>query len=181
MITKITAVAVFCLIFTTQLALAQYDNNIDRLEKLARAAAERAANSALDDSEIKTISYRRELMSRPGLQFYVIFFNDMGQPMDYFVTSGKCSSANKRLTQSWKFVDGQTGKDSDGNSVYGDFDVPTASEDGTFGKSDEYVYCKTVDGKYKQWNGRYYISDAPIELTIKSFVVDLSGKNQQQQ
>ena len=50
---------------------------------------------------------------------------------------------------------------------------PARSEDGTHGKSDEYIYCKTVDGKYKQWNGDRYISNAPIELTIKPLVIDV--------
>ncbi|MEY4723579.1 MAG: hypothetical protein RLZZ324_1092 [Candidatus Parcubacteria bacterium] len=157
------------------------DSALARLQRLAHEAAIRTASDGESANEIDMISYRRHLMSQPGLQLYVVFFNDKGQPVDYFVTVGKCTSSTKRLTRPWKFVQGQTGVDKDNNAVYGDFVMPTASEDGTFGASDPYVYCKTAEGKYKQWNGKYYASDAPIELTIKPLVVDFSGKNQQQQ
>ena len=151
------------------------------LSKDSREAAVQAAEATLVPHEINTILWRRELMGKPGLQFYVVFFNSTGQPIDYFMTQGKCSSSNKRLTKSWKFNRGQTGIDGDGHAVQGDFVFPVSDIDGTHGRSDTYVFCKTVDGKYKQWNGRYYLSDAPIELTIKPLVVDVSGRNQQQQ
>lgn len=151
------------------------------LNKDAHKAATRAAEATLVPHEINMILWRRELMGKPGLQFYVIFFNSTGQPIDYFVTQGKCSSSNKRLTKPWQYESGQTGVDSDGHAVYGDFVLPASDIDGTYGHSDTYVFCKTIDGKYKQWNGRYYLSDVPIELTIKPLVIDTSGRNQQQQ
>ncbi len=151
------------------------------LERKAASAARRIIENNLAANEINMIEYRRNLMGKAGLQLYVVFFNDMGQPIEYFVTAGKCTSSNKRLLPGWKFERGQTGVNGDGNAVYGDFVMHTATEDGTHGESDTYVYCITVDGKYKQWNGKYYISDSPIELTIKPLVIDPSGKNQQQQ
>ncbi len=152
---------------------------VDRLEALAQQAAQEAAAATIDPQEINMIEYRRTLMGKPGLQLYVVFINDMGQPIDYFVTNGKCTSSNKRLTDTTELVKGDKG------SYYGYFDVPAASEDGTHGSSDEYIYCRTADGKYKQWNGDYYASDKPIELTIKPLVVNIVTKgkapNQQQQ
>ncbi|MEY4723580.1 MAG: hypothetical protein RLZZ324_1093 [Candidatus Parcubacteria bacterium] len=148
---------------------------VDKLAAKAQQAAEESARETVTPNEIEMIEFRRNVMGRTGLQLYVTFINDMGQPVDYFVTKGKCTSSNKRLTDDTKLVEGDKG------SYYGYFDVPAASEDGTNGESDEYIYCRTVDGKYKQWNGDYYASDAPIELTIKPLVLDLSGKNQQQQ
>ncbi len=149
------------------------------LEQKAQEAANRAATETLAPNEINMIEYRRILMGKPGLQLYVVFLNDMGQPVEYFVTSGKCTSSNKRLTKGWRFERGQTGVNKDG-AVYGDFVMNAPDLDGTHGSSDDYVFCKTADGKYKQWNGKYYISDAPIELTIKPIVIDKSVRNQQQ-
>jgi hypothetical protein len=151
------------------------------LRKEAREAATRVAEATLEPHEINTIFWRNELMGRPGLQFYVVFFNNTGQPVDYFVTQGKCSSSNKRLTKPWHYKRGQTGVDGDGHYVEGDFVLPSSGIDGTHGRSDDYVFCKTVDGKYKQWNGRYYLSDVPIELTIKPIIIDMTGRNQEQQ
>lgn len=148
---------------------------VDRLAALAEAAAKDAAEQTTDPHEIKMIEYKRALMGKPGLQMYIVFLNDMGQPIDYFVTEGKCSSSNKRLTDPTKIVEGDRG------SYIGNFDVPGPSEDGTYGESDEYIYCKTVDGKYKQWNGDYLKSDKPFELTIKPLVVKFGAKSQQQQ
>lgn len=142
---------------------------IDRLEALAKQAAEEAAAQTVDPHEINMIEFRRKVMGAAGLQLYVIFINDMGQPVDYFVTKGKCTSSNKRLTPGYKVVEG------DGGSYVKKFDVPAAAEDGAYGSSDEYIYCFTADGRYKQWNGEYYISDRPIELSIKPLVIDVRG------
>ena len=148
---------------------------VKSLQQKGAVAASGVAAETLEASEIEMIEWRRHLMGRLGLQFCVVFLNDKGQPVDYFVTRGKCSSSGKRLTASWKFAHGRTGVDKDGNSVHGDFVLPRPAEDGMHGAPDEYVYCRTVDGKYKQWNGRYYLSDSPIELTIKPLVLNIKN------
>lgn len=162
-----------CLTFlaTSTQAQDQKPDALKALQQRAEAAGQRAAAATVEANEINMIGYRRKLNGKTGLQLYVVFLSRSGQPIDYFVTDGKCVSSTKRLTPSYELVD--TGP----NSVL--IDAP--SEDGTHGKSSPYVYCKTVDGKYKQWNGRYYASDAPIELTIKPIMIDPSGRNQQQQ
>ena len=139
---------------------------VDRLAQLAQEAAQEAAAATIDPWEIKMIEYRRGVMGRPGLQMYVAFLNAAGQPIEYFVTNGKCSSSNKRLTNGTDLVKGDKG------TRWGTFAVPAAGEDGTHGPSDEYIYCRTVDDKYKQWNGEYLMMDAPFELYIKPLVID---------
>lgn len=132
-----------------------------------RAKAIEALSKNLVTHEINNIHFRREVFGRPGLNLYVVFISNKGQPFDYFVTDGKCSSSKKHLISKQAFKEGQRGIDSDGYSVYGDFVLKKAGVDGTYGSSTPYVYCKTTDGKYKQWNGRTYISDAPLELSIQ--------------
>ncbi len=155
---------------TVQAQTVQKPDPIAELERKAYEAAQRSAAGTVEPNEIDMIKYRRILNGKPGLQLYVVFLSRAGQPIDYFVTKGKCVSSHKRLTPTHKLVD--TGP----NSLV----IKAASEDGTHGSSSPYIYCQTVDGKYKQWNGRYYASDSPIELTIKPLVIDPSGKNQQQ-
>lgn len=145
---------------------------VDRLAQKAAIAAEEAAQQTLQAWEIENIEKRRVLMGQPGLILYVVFFNDTGQPVDYFVANGKCTSSNKRLTRSQEFVRG------DGGEYYRDFVMEAAGEDGTHGSSDDYIYCFTTDGKYKQWNGDYYASNYPIELTIKPLVIDVRKPGQ---
>ena len=158
--------------------------SVDPVEALgaqAEQAAQRAAADTLEPHEINMIEWRRTFMGQPGLQLYVVFFNDMGQPVEYFVTDGKCTSSGKRLRAGVRVVQGKYGEDSDGHTIRGDFFLPAPAIDGTHGHSDPYIYCKTVDGKYKQWNGRYYVSGSPVELTVKPLMVDLSGAVQTQQ
>lgn len=153
-----------------------------RLARLDDAAAAEVAKETLAPNEINMIKYRRALMGRPGVQFYVVFFNHFGQPVDYFVTQGKCTSSKKRLIRPWKYTEGQQGTHGKYNEpTYAQFVTPSSGLDGTFGASDPYIYCRTVDGKYKQWNGHVLISDAPLEVHIKPIVIDASGKIQAQQ
>ena len=169
-----SVLAALCFCTSIGVAKAEDKKPVDpvlRLQQIAEAAGQKAAADTVEPNEINMVKYRRILNGKPGLQMYVVLLSRSGQPIDYFVTQGKCTSSEKRLTPPYKLVDAGP------NSVV----VKAASEDGTYGHSSPYIYCKTVDGKYKQWNGRYYVSDSPIELTIKPLVVDLSERNQQQQ
>lgn len=155
-------------------ALAQTKSAVDpmkRLEEEALARGQRAAAETIEPNEIEAIKARRILMGRVGLQMYVVLLSKSGQPIDYFVTTGKCVSSEKRLTPGQKLVD--VGP----NSLV----LKAPSEDGTHGSSSPYIYCKTVDGRYRQWNGSYYASDKPIELTVKPLVVQFGTKIQGQQ
>ncbi len=166
-----TALLVLSMAIISNYVLAQTTNAVAALQQKAEEAAQRAASETLEPNEINNIRDRRKVMGQPGLQMYVVFLSKSGQPIDYFVTDGKCVSSKKRLTSTDRLVDYGA------NAVV----VPAPSEDGTYGSSAPYIYCWTADGKYKQWNGQYYASTAPIELTIKPLVIDLSGKNQSQQ
>jgi hypothetical protein len=152
-------------------ASAQQVDPVAALQRQAEEAAQRAASETIEPNEINNIRDRRITMGQPGLQMYVVFLSKGGQPIDYFVAEGKCVSSQKRLAPTHKLVDYGA------NALV----VKASAEDGTYGSSAPYIYCWTVDGKYKQWNGQYYASTAPIELTIKPLVVDLGGKNQAQQ
>ena len=168
--TILAAFAAVCLALLSEIATAGPAQ--DRLEKLRVEADERSAANDVAKGEIEMIEYRRTLMGRPGLILYVVFFNDVGQPVDYFVTAGKCTSSTKRLTKSWRFKQGQVGVNDKGEARYGDFVLPRPDLDGVHGSSDHYIFCRTVDGKYKQWSGKYYASDVPIEITIKPLAVE---------
>lgn len=169
---KYVLVGICAVVFVTTAQAEEKKHNYAKdLQNKAEAAGQRAAAETIEPNEINSIFNRRVLMGKPGLQMYVVFLSKSGQPIDYFVADGKCTSSTKRLTPGYEL------RDTGPNAVL----LDAASEDGTRGKSSPYIYCKTVDGKYKQWNGRYYASDAPIELTIKPVIIDTSGRNQQQQ
>ena len=47
----------------------------------------------------------------------------------------------------------------------GDKELPSPSDEGTYGHSGEYVFFWTPAGQYIQWNGKYLYSDKPFRLT----------------
>ena len=73
-------------------------DSVARLQRLAEEAGQRAAAGTTEPNEIEMIKYRRILTGKPGLQMYVVLLSRGGQPVDYFVTDGKCTSSGKRLT-----------------------------------------------------------------------------------
>lgn len=135
----------------------------DNLTKMREEAAAEAQQSVTFSYEIENIKRRRALFGKPGVVGYTAFLAPMGQPVDYKAVDGKCTSSNKRLTPGQRIETG---------AGYVQFVMNSPSEDGTFGSSDEYIYCFTPTGQYVQWNGLYYYSDKPFDLTIKPLVVE---------
>lgn len=138
-------------------------------QKAQQAAAQiRFDNNA----EIDNIKKRLELTSQPGLLGYVLLLNDAGQPIQYTTVKGKITSSGKRLTKPYDFVK------VDGGEYGRDEQVPSGSDEGTYGSSGEYVYFWTESGQYIQWNGRYLYSDKPFRLSVQPIVVDIeTAKN----
>lgn len=136
------------------------------LDKMRQKAASTAESSVTTSYEIKNIERRRLLFGKPGVIGYVVFLNDMGQPVQYLTVNGKCTSSNKRLTP---------GEEVESGRWEHEFVMKAPSEDGTYGESDNYVYCFMPDGRYVQWNGNYLYSDKPLELTIKPMIVSVSN------
>jgi hypothetical protein len=132
-------------------------------KEIQSAKAEAAAESIHFDenAEIDNIKRRLELTSSPGLLGYVVLLNDAGQPIQYTAVKGKITSGSKRLTSPYL----STG------SGY----VPmAASDEGTYGSSNDYVYFWTESGQYIQWNGRYLYSDKPFRLRVEPLVVEVT-------
>lgn len=130
-------------------------------------AAKRAAASItfVDNAEIDNIKRRLELTSQPGLLGYILLMNEAGQPVAYLGVKGKITSGSKRLTPPDRYV------------VQGNGHIRAeASDEGTWGSSDPYIYFWTTDGAYVQWSGKYLYSDQPIRLKVEPLVVSVTGK-----
>lgn len=127
--------------------------------------AQEAANSIVftENAEIDNIKKRLELTANPGLLGFVVLLNETGQPVMYTGVKGKITSGSKRLTEPARVV----GIDS--KAV-----LPTASDEGTYGSSGEYVFFWTPAGQYIQWNGKYLYSDKPFRLSSEPLVLALA-------
>lgn len=122
-------------------------------------AARNAANTVKfnGNAEIDNIKRRLELTSRPALRGYVILLS-MGRPVAYIAIKGKITSGSKRLTRTYKIIRCDKGE------WTGDCVVKAASDEGTYGRSNPYIYFWTVNDAYIQWNGAYLYSDKPFPL-----------------
>lgn len=139
-------------------------------KKAQSQKAAEAANSIrfTENAEIDNIKKRLELTSQPGLLGFVILLNEMGQPVMYTTVKGKITSGSKRLTKPYD-VD----RDWDTGEWTGWKELPSASDEGTYGSSSEYIFFWTQSGQYLQWNGKYLYSDKPFRLTKKALVVNV--------
>jgi len=134
-------------------------------------AQQAAANIRFDNNaEIDNIKRRLELTSEPGLLGYVVLLNQSGQPIQYTTVKGKITSSSKRLTKPYDFARVWCS----GGSC--DSQVPSGSDEGTFGSSDPYIYFWTTSGQYIQWNGAYLYSDKPFRLRVEPLVIDIADK-----
>lgn len=129
-------------------------------KQLATKKGKNLADKALsngDNAEQKNIVKRLELTSQPGLVGYVVLLNDMGKPVHYTMVQGKITSGGKRLTAP------------DRVHAYGIRDA--ASDEGTWGSSNPYIYFFDTNGIYFQWTGQYLYSDQPIRLSEEPLVI----------
>lgn len=141
-----------------------------KVAEAAKAAA--AANSITftENAEIENIKSRLKLTSNPGLLGYVVLLNEMGQPVMYTGVKGKITSGSKRLTASWQLARVDCGQ------YLCDKDVPSPSDEGTYGTSGEYIFFWTPSGQYIQWNGKYLYSDKPFRLSVQPVVVSVEAQ-----
>jgi hypothetical protein len=144
------------------------------VEQQRQSAAQQAAANQTECNECDSILFKRATLGKPGLIGYVVFLSYDGRPIQYYTVKGKCTGGGKRLENSYEQMAVDKGE-YDGTEL-----VPGPGDDGTYGTSGDYVYCRTTSDAYVQWNGQYLYSSQPFDLTIKPLVIDTSGKEQGQ-
>lgn len=58
-----------------------------------------------------------------------------------------------------------------GNGGSSGLHVPSASDEGTWGSSGEYIFYWNINGEYRQWSGAYLYSDKPFRLRIEPLLL----------
>lgn len=138
-------------------------------ETQAQKAAKAAASvSFTENAEIDNIKRRLQLTSQPALLGYVALVNKLGQAVMYTPVKGKITSGGKRLTKPVKqhVIDRGGAR----GSALG----PAPSDEGTWGRSNPYVYFWTPADRYVQTSMDYVYSDQPFRLREPA-LIDLSG------
>jgi hypothetical protein len=131
-------------------------------KRVQSKAAMQAAESVqfTENSEIENIKRRLEITSKVGQIGYVVLFNEAGSPILYTTIKGKVTSGGKRLTREDEIAtDGGIRK--------------AASDEGTYGSSNPYIFFFDTRGVYHQWSGAYLYSTQPIRLRVEPIVVQI--------
>lgn len=94
---------------------------------------------------------------------YVYFLSNDGKVISHFVAQGKVSSVNSKLTN-----DKQVVRIPDCNDHNGGNDcwkkVESPQMDGSYGTNGNAIFFFTTDGRYVEWNGKYVVSEEPLEI-----------------
>lgn len=94
---------------------------------------------------------------------YIYLMSDFGSVVSYFPIKGKVSSVNSALSSPEQVVnDPNTYSDSRGSLV-----LSSPQEDGSYGTNGDAVYFFLTDGTYMEWNGKYFLSDQSVKLSIE--------------
>lgn len=133
------------------------ESNKQEQSKVAKQAAE--SIQFTENSEIENIKRRLEITSKVGQIGYVVLFNEAGSPILYTTIKGKVTSGGKRLTRE--------------DETNGSLVRKAASDEGTYGSSNPYIFFFDTRGVYHQWSGAYLYSTQPIRLRVEPIVVQI--------
>ena len=121
--------------------------------------------------ERDNINYRLKVTNDPNQIMWIYCLSDMGQVLLTSPVRGKVSSSTKRLEPTT--IEGSHDTMSYLNEVaiggYRFYTKEVMGADGAYGASDPYVYWRTPEGQYMQWNGKYIESSVPLKLSTPVF------------
>lgn len=86
---------------------------------------------------------------------YIACLSDSGAVVYTGSVDGKVSSLNSYLSADSEYYE------YNGTSIYNDW---LADVDGSYGTNVEGIFWFTVDGHYKEWNGKYLYGDEPFHV-----------------
>lgn len=99
---------------------------------------------------------RIKLMNDRSVMFYMyLFIEGQSKPIGYFQIN-KVSSVDSQLTNTQQLVKGDMGK------YYGDFVLPSPSEDGSYGTNGDAIFGFTPEDIYVETNLKYFVSTIPM-------------------
>lgn len=164
---SILLAATFALVGCNEVSTQPAQKNVQ-----AQKAAE-AANSInfAENAEIDNIKRRLELTSSPGALGFIVLLNQSGQPILYEGVRGKITSGSKRLTKPFGVL-----TFGNGNGGSSGLQVPSPSDEGTWGSSGDYIFYWNTNGEYRQWSGAYLYSDKPFRLRIEPLLLSAEVK-----
>lgn len=119
-----------------------------------------------DSLERQNLIRRYEYLNDQNNIHHVYLMSNDGKVISYFVAQGKVSSVNSKLTNDKQIVTSKecletTHSDSEG-SCFKLVESPQA--DGSYGTNGAAIFFFTTSGEYVEWNGKYVVSEKPLNI-----------------
>lgn len=118
----------------------------------------------MDDSlERQNLIQRYQYLNDKNNVHHVYLMSNDGKVVSYFVAQGKVSSVNSKLTNNLQPVR-IPGCDShnEGNDCWKVVESPQM--DGSYGTNGDAIFFFTTSGEYVEWNGKYVVSEKPLNI-----------------
>lgn len=118
----------------------------------------------MDDSlERQNLIQRYQYLNDKNNVHHVYLMSNDGKVVSYFVAQGKVSSVNSKLTNDLQPVR-IPGCDShnEGNDCWKVVESPQM--DGSYGSNGDAIFFFTTSGEYVEWNGKYVVSEKPLNI-----------------
>lgn len=120
-------------------------------------------------NERQNIIRRTQTWSDPNKRGFIYLLNNDGSVEAFYSIKGKVSALDSGLTPNLGCEQNST-TGSDCAVV----DLP--QPDGSFGTNGSGIYFYTASGTYVEWNGKYLLSDRPLQLSQQpKLIVTVSG------
>lgn len=135
-----------------------------RSETIQKKLTETQPQPQMDYSlERQNIIERTNRWNEKNKISYIYLMSDFGSIVSYFPIKGKVSSVNSALSSPEQVVnDPNTYSDSRGSVI-----LSSPQEDGSYGTNGDAIYFFLTDGTYMEWNGKYFLSDQPVKLSVE--------------
>ena len=105
---------------------------------------------------------RLKRWNNPNKISYIYLISDMGSIIAYYPIKGKVSSVNSKLTTTSQLLYSDTSFEDTAAGV-----VESADIDGSYGSNGDSIFFFLTDGTYMEWNGKYFLSDRPVKLSVQ--------------
>ena len=124
----------------------------------------------LDSSlERQNLIDRLNLLNNQNKIFYV-YLVSYGKVMAEHTAKGKISSVNSKLTTQEQIIKSPFSSGAQSRVNLG-MVVESPALDGSYGTNGDAVFFFTTEGAYVEWNGEYFVSDAPLSLSTPPVLV----------
>ena len=178
--TKMISILMVFIIAFAVLTAGCIDESTPKLKTSAQEAAFTESNQAklttsnpapkLDSSlERQNLIDRLNLLNNQNKIFYV-YLVSYGKVMAEYTAKGKISSVNSKLTTQEQIIKSPFGAGSQSRVNLG-MVVESPALDGSYGTNGDAVFFFTTEGAYVEWNGEYFVSDAPLSLSTPPVLV----------